>query len=268
MQQPGELTKLLESVRAADSIEALRTIVAKQRTPLEEIEETEPFRSMPYGKLRELLEAGRSYFFFQNLLGMAYFSTIVGILVMFDLGIQFLTNSTRPEGIVVSEALGVVFGVLMLIVFAPLSRTAVAEHKQEFESATGMAVTRQSMTILENVASDVHRMVDIVLARPEKIAPQWPLTLEPSEFNEMSRTLFQQQHEGGISDMFDVTSEGVRVWREQEGGLNPRYLIAPYLITWERLRYAVDHDEEIHVGSLSASSNAVKQLLELEQRLE
>ncbi len=267
MQTSGDVSKLIELVQKTESLDALKQIVRKYRTQLQEIEEEEAFEQLPYGRLRTILEAGRSYFFFKNLVTISYFGAVVAILTMMDLGVQFLFGPVRADGVVVTEALIVVFGALTLIVFAPMSQTSMNEYERQFEAATGRSISRESLHAIQNAAEDIHDVVNAVLLPSEKTAGKEPLSLNPAEFSEVSKTLFERKLNGEIFDLFDATSEGIRVWREKRAGLNPRYLLGPYLITWEKLRDASQHNAEIVIGGLVADAKYIGQLLELEKRL-
>jgi hypothetical protein len=264
--QPAELSRILESVRTAESIEALRSIVSQHHTKLEEIEEEEPFKGLAYGKLRSLLETGRSYFFYKNLEYISYFATALAVVTMMDLGIQFLLATPRPDGIVVTEALVVVFGALTLIIFGPLGLTSAKECRATFEVATGRSLSRESLGSLEEVAREVGETVNAVLLPPEKSSIKQPLVLNPNEFTAITHALFERNFAGPLFDYFDVTSEGIRVWREKRVGPNPRYLIGPYLITWDRLHEASAAGSAIEIGSMCVEPNALGKLLEYKER--
>jgi len=203
--------------------------------------------------------------FYKNIMYIGYFFTLLGLVSAADLVLQVFIRSTYNEALWWVEILLVVFGVLSYTIFGSVGRIGAQEEAQlaGLPSPAVQPKTEPQPTFKPAVAP-------ILGPVPTEIASQGTeaagaLVLRPAEFTRNSEGEFERHLSGESYDMFRVGSDLVTVWREDRRGMRSVYLAGPYELTRKMLAEHLKNREELRVGELILSPDAIGELLKLSE---
>lgn len=97
------------------------------------------------------------------------------------------------------------------------------------------------------------------------VAPAYSQILELNigEFSKSGSSDYERQLAGNVYDMFRIGREGVTVWRENREGMRSNYLAGPYELSMKFMGEYENRGEELKIGHLSVSVEALRDLMRL-----
>ena len=195
--------------------------------------------------------------FYKRIQYVGYFFTILGLVSAADLVLQVFIRSTYNEALWWVEVLLVTFGVLSYTIFGSVGRLGL----QEESKLAAMAASPAKQPVPEPIASPV-------AAQPKYAAEAGPpLALNLPEFTLNSTGEYEKHLVNDSYDMFRVDAEVVTVWREDRRGMRSNYLAGPYELSRRMLEESLDGGQGLTVGSLTLTSDTVRNLLNLIEKL-
>jgi len=196
--------------------------------------------------------------FYKSIEYIGYFFAFVGLISAADLVMQVFLRSTYNEARWWVEVLLVTFGVLSYTIFGSVGRLGSQEEaKLANIPVTGATPTLEPQAI---AASPAPPTVTPTAAGAEAIEP---LTLRLADFTRNSEGEYEKHLSGDSYDMFRVDPDLVTVWREDRRGMRSVYLAGPYELSRKILEEYLNNGQELRVGELVLSTDAIRGLLEL-----
>jgi len=111
---------------------------------------------------------------------------------------------------------------------------------------------------------------------PSSVAGGMTLTVPPAysqilemnigEFSKSGSGDYERQLAGTVYDVFRIEREGVTVWRENREGMRSNYLAGPYELSMKFMGEYENRGEELKIGHLSVSVEALRDLMRLVER--
>jgi hypothetical protein len=192
------------------------------------------------------------YGFYKNIEYVGYFFTALGLFSAVDLALQTFIPSLYNETRWWVEVLLVTFGVLSYAIFGSIGRLGAQEERQYVPIPQTPAQTAASV--------------------PEKatqtITPAYSqiLELKIDEFSKSGSASYERKLAGTVYDMFRVEGEGVTAWRENREGMRSNYLAGPYELSLKLMGEYARRGEDLKIGYLSISVEALRDLMHLAER--
>jgi len=203
--------------------------------------------------------------FYKNIMYIGYFFTLLGLVSAADLALQVFIRSTYNEARWWVEVLLVVFGVLSYTIFGSVGRLGAQEEAQ---LAGIPSPTIQPKTVPQPTSepplAPIMGPVATEVASQGSGAPG-PLVLRPAEFTRNSEGEFERHLSRESYDMFRVGPDMITVWREDRRGMRSIYLAGPYELSRQMLAEHLKNQEELRVGELIVSPDAIGKLLKLSE---
>jgi hypothetical protein len=192
------------------------------------------------------------YGFYKNIEYVGYFFTALGLFSAVDLTFQTFIPTLYNETRWWIEVLLVTFGVLSYAIFGSVGRLGAQEEKQyvpikQPPSSTTTSVTPEATQIVPPAYSQI-------------------LQMNISEFSKSGSGDYERQLAGTVYDMFRIEHEGVTVWRENREGMRTDYLAGPYELSMKLMGEYEKKGEELKLGHLSISVEALRDLMRLVER--
>lgn len=196
--------------------------------------------------------------FYKSIEYVGYFFALLGIISAADLVMQVFLRSTYNEARWWVEVLLVTFGVLSYTIFGSLGRLGSQE-----EAKLAKALSTEQTPKVEpalTTAAPAASSVAGTAASPETMGP---LTLRLPDFARNSEGEYEKHLSGESYDMFRADPDMVTVWREDRRGMRSAYLAGPYELSRKMLEEYLNNRQELRVGELALSTDAIQGLLEL-----
>ena len=188
--------------------------------------------------------------FYKSIEYIGYFFTFLGLVSAADLILQVFIRSIYNEARWWVEVLLVTFGVLSYTIFGSVGRLGMQEEARLAKVSPAPKST--SPTVDAAPASSP-------TTATESMAP---LTVTLAEFSRNSAGEYEKHLSGDSYDMFRVDPDLITVWREDRRGMRSVYLAGPYELTRKMLREYLNSGQELRVGNLVLSTDAIRGLLE------
>jgi hypothetical protein len=150
----------------------------------------------------------------------------------------------------------VTFGVLSFTIFGSIGRIGMQE-----EAGLSPVSPAPTLTVETSPATPI---------RPSTAGPSeatGSITLALSEFVQTPAGEFEKHLSGEVYDMFRADPELATVWREDRRGMRSVYLAGPYELTKRVLMENLSSGQELNVGILAMSTDAIRELTELMSKL-
>jgi hypothetical protein len=196
--------------------------------------------------------------FYKSIEYIGYFFAFLGLISAADLVMQVFLRSTYNEARWWIEVLLVTFGVLSYTIFGSVGRLGWQEEaKLANIPATGAMPKLGPQSTAESPTTPT---AIPTAARVEAIEP---LTLRLTDFTRNSEGEYEKHLSGDSYDMFRVDPDLVTVWRENRRGMRSVYLAGPYELTTKILEEYLNNGQELRIGELTLSTDAIRGLLEL-----
>ena len=191
--------------------------------------------------------------FYKSIEYIGYFFTVLGIISAADLILQVFIRSIYSEARWWVEVLLVTFGILSYTIFGSVGRLGLQEEAKlpRYPSQASVATPQT---------------VEAVPATPPSIPvveTMAPLTLVLAEFSRNLAGEYEKHLSGESYDMFRVAPGLITAWREDRRGMRSIYLAGPYELTIKMLGDCLKGEQELRVGILVVSIDAIQGLLEL-----
>ena len=196
--------------------------------------------------------------FYKSIEYIGYFFAFLGLISAADLVMQVFLRSTYNEARWWVEVLLVTFGVLSYTIFGSVGRLG----SQEEAKLAGIPATGATPTLEPQVTTAplAEPPVTPTAAGAEVIEP---LTLKLADFTRNPEGEYEKHLSGESYDMFRVDPDLVTVWREDRRGMRSVYLAGPYELTSKMLQEYLNNGQELRVGELLLSIDAIRGLFEL-----
>ena len=196
--------------------------------------------------------------FYKSIEYIGYFFAFLGIISAADLVMQVFLRSTYNEARWWVEVLLVTFGVLSYTILGSVGRLGSQEEAKlaKVQSTEGPPRLEPEPTTAAPAGSHVAGTI----ATPETMEP---LTLRLPDFARNSEGEYEKHLSGESYDMFRVDVDMVTVWREDRRGMRSAYLAGPYELSRKMLEDYLSEGQELRVGDLVLSADAIRGLLDL-----
>jgi hypothetical protein len=191
--------------------------------------------------------------FYRNIEYVGYFFTALGLFSAADLALQVFIPQLYNETRWWVELLLITFGVLSYAIFFSIGRIGMQEERTYSQSAPQISRGEP--------VSEVSRV-------PSQVALPENLEIRAGEFNKSASGEYERHLSGTAYDLFHVEKEMVTVWREDRVGIRSAYLAGPYELSKKLMHDHLNRGEELKVGKLVVSPDALKYLLSLQEQKE
>lgn len=193
--------------------------------------------------------------FYKTIQYVGYFFTFLGLISAADLIMQVFIRSIYNEARWWVEVLLVTFGILSYTIFGSVGRLGLQEEAKLARVPAAPKSTSETV--------DASRAPPLPTTAVEAMGP---LNLMPTDFTRNSAGEYEKYLSGESYDMFRVDPDLITIWREDRRGMRSVYLAGPYELTKKMLREYLNSAQELKVGSLVLSTDAVRGLLELTEK--
>jgi hypothetical protein len=193
--------------------------------------------------------------FYKTIEYIGYFFTVLGLVAAADLILQVFIRSMYNEARWWVEVLLVTFGILSYTIFGSVGRLGLQEEAKLPRVSPAPISTSQTVD-----ASPAP------LPSTPEVEGMAPLTLTLAEFSRNSAGEYERHLSGESYDMFRVVPDLITVWREDRRGMRSVYLAGPYELTKKMLGEYLKSGQELRVGNLVLSTDAIRVLLELTEK--
>ena len=192
--------------------------------------------------------------FYKNVEYVGYFFTFLGLFSAADLVLQVLIPPLYNEARWWVEILLVVFGVLSYTIFGSVGRLG---SQEEAELAKMGAVPSQPALTLHEGTSP---------AEAPKSAPSYPEVLDVrlNEFAKSASGEYEHHLAAEVYDRVHIERDLVTIWREDRQGMRSVYLAGPYELNRKLLEDYLSRGEQLRIGILSLSTDAMRELAKLQ----
>lgn len=194
--------------------------------------------------------------FYRKIMYVGYFFTFLGLISAVHLIYQVFVRSAYSEVLWWIEVLLVTFGVLSYVIFGSVGRLGMQEEAKLATMEAGAPKGAMLQTTHAVTTSQQQ-----LAPSPQGGLPPMGLTL--TEFTRNSAGEYEKHLVGDAYDMFHVGSDTVTVWREDRRGMSVSYLAGPYELRKRMLEERATSGQELAVGILSMTAEAIKSLLVL-----
>ena len=194
--------------------------------------------------------------FYKSIEYIGYFFTALGLISAADLILQVFIRSIYNEARWWVEVLLVTFGILSYTIFGSVGRLGLQEEAK-LPRYPSQASVSAPQTVEAVDATPQSAPVDETIV---------PLTLVLGEFSRNTAGEFEKHLSGESFDMFRVAPDLITVWREDRRGMRSVYLAGPYELTSKMLGECLKSGQELRVGMLAVSTDAIRGLLELMEK--
>jgi hypothetical protein len=190
------------------------------------------------------------YSFYRHIEYIGYFFTALGLFSAVDLVLQVLIPALYNEARWWVEILLATFGVLSYAIFGSIGRLGAEEEKKYVAPAQPAAPAIGATEA----------------GSPKMPSSSFPETLQIhiSEFSKSMSGDYERQVSPDVYDMFRIERENVTVWRENRQGMRSNYLAGPYELSRKLMDEYASRGEELRVGNLSLSVDAIRGLMQLQ----
>ena len=193
--------------------------------------------------------------FYKAIQYVGYFFTFVGLIAAADLILQVFIRSIYNEARWWVEVLLVTFGILSYTIFGSVGRLGLQEEAKLPTVSPATISTSQT--------------VDASPAKPRStsaVEGVAPLTVTLTEFSRNSAGEYEKHLFGEVYDMLRADPDVITVWREDRRGMRSVYLAGPYELTKKMLEQYLNSGQELAVGILVLSTDAIRGLLGLMEK--
>jgi hypothetical protein len=193
-------------------------------------------------------ETGPQYAFYKHIEYIGYFFTALGLISAADLILQVFIYQLYDETRWWIEILLVTFGVLSYAIFGSIGRIGSQEERQ--------------------LEAELHQPTALAPKAETPPAPQLDPTLQVNvaDFIRSPSGDYERHRVDNVYDMIRIQPDMVTIWREDRQAIRAVYLAGPYELTRDHLRQELGRGEEVKVGSLQLSPQAVQDLLKLQEK--
>jgi hypothetical protein len=200
-------------------------------------------------------EPPSQYGFYKHIEYVGYFFTALGLFSVADLILQVLIPPLYNQARWWVEILLATFGVLSYAIFGSIGRVGAQEEKLYVPSSQPQMST--SSTVPSSPAPG-----------PQSSAEPFSetLQLQIEQFSKLGSGVYERKLAGSTYDMFRVEHEVVTVWRERRQEIGSAYLAGPYELTRKLMEEYVNRGEELKIGYLSVSVDALHGLMSLQEQ--
>ena len=197
-------------------------------------------------------DIGSHYGLYRTVEYIGYFFTGLGIFSAADLTLQVFIPSIYNETRWWIEILLVTFGVLSYAIFVSIGRLG-AQEEPHIMQPTPHTTPPAPVAATEETKTAPPSYVDL-------------LEVRMSAFAKSGTKEYERRLADDIYDVLRIETGGVTVWREDRRGLRSVYLGGPYELNWTRLKEALDHGEEIRIGSLFLPLETIRDFVAFHDR--
>ena len=197
--------------------------------------------------------------FYKTIEYIGYFFAFLGLISAADLVMQVFIRSTYNELRWWVEVLLVIFGVLSYTIFGSVGRLG----SQEEARLAGLPAIGATPKLEPQLVTVPTAQAPTTIPTPAKPEVVEPLTLRIPEFVRNSSGEYEKHLSGDSYDMFRADPDMVTVWREDRRGMRSVYLAGPYELSRKMLEEYFNNRQELRVGELALSTDAIRGLLEL-----
>jgi len=194
--------------------------------------------------------------FYKNVEYIGYFFTLLGLFSAADLVLQVLIPPLYNEARWWVEILLVIFAVLSYTIFVSVGRLGSQEEAEL--TRTGTIPTQPTLT--------PHEKTSPTAAAPQSV-PSYPTVLDVqlNDFAKSASNEYEHHLAGEVYDRIRIEADLITIWREDRQGMRSVYLAGPYELNRKLLEDQLNRGEELKVGNLTLSVNAINGLLKLRE---
>jgi len=193
--------------------------------------------------------------FYRNIEYIGYFFTALGLFSAADVALQVFIPQLYNETRWWIELLLITFGVLSYAIFFSIGRIGMQEESRYSQSAPLKEAHGEA-------AGEGSPQIPAQVKLPEN------LEILAGEFSKSASGEYERHLSGTAYDLFHVEKEMVTVWREDRVGIRSAYLAGPYELSRKLMQDHLNRGEELKVGKLVVSPDALKYLLSLQEQKE
>jgi len=191
------------------------------------------------------------YGFYKNIEYVGYLFTALGLFSAVDLVLQVFIPGLYNEARWWVEVLLATFGVLSYAILGSIGRLGAQEEKTY--TPTVQTVSQAPSVALSEAA------------QPASTFDPQIMQVRINEFRQSGSGEYERQLAGTVYDMFRIDRDTIIVWRENRQGMRSQYLAGPYELSKKLMEEYVIRGEELRIGPLSLSVEALRDLMRLQE---